>query len=125
MKKRILAIVLSTVMALSMVACGGAKTEEAPAAEAPAATEEAPAEEAPAAEAAGYSFQVLVKSFQSSYWQAAVIGIDKAAAELSPIPFRFRRNPQASCPRKQCRSRELFPKGSPPRCLQRSKFQQR
>ena len=44
MKKRILAIVLSTVMALSMVACGGAK-EEAPAAtETPAATEEAATE---------------------------------------------------------------------------------
>ena len=83
MKKRILAIVLSTVMALSMVACGGAKTEEAPAAtETPAATEEA-ATEAPA-ESAGeaYHFEVLVKSFQSTYWQAAVKGINQACAEL-------------------------------------------
>ena len=83
MKKRILAIVLSTVMALSMVACGGAKTEEAPAAtETPAATEEA-ATEAPA-ESAGeaYHFEVLVKSFQSTYWQAAVKGIEQACAEL-------------------------------------------
>ena len=79
MKKRILAIVLSTVMALSMVACGGAK-EEAPAAttETPAATEEA------AAETTGDSlhFEVLVKSFQSTYWQAAVKGINQACAEL-------------------------------------------
>ena len=84
MKKRILAIVLSTVMALSMVACGGAKTEEAPAATEEAATEEAATEEAPAEEATGeaYHFEVLVKSFQSTYWQAAVKGIDNACAEL-------------------------------------------
>ena len=77
MKKRILAIVLSTVMALSMVACGGAK-EEAPAAttETPAATES----EAPAGDA--MHFEVLVKSFQSTYWQAAVKGINQACAEL-------------------------------------------
>ena len=84
MKKRILAIVLSTVMALSMVACGGAK-EEAPAAtETPAAKEEAATEKAPAAEATGeaYHFEVLVKSFQSTYWQAAVKGIEQACAEL-------------------------------------------
>ena len=85
MKKRILAIVLSTVMALSMVACGGA-TEEAAT---PATEEAAPAEdaaaEAPAGEAAadnGYHFEILVKSFQSTYWQAAVKGIDQACAEL-------------------------------------------
>ena len=83
MKKRILAIVLSTVMALSMVACGA--KEEAPAAtETPAATEEAATEEAPAEEATGeaYHFEVLVKSFQSTYWQAAVKGIEQACAEL-------------------------------------------
>ena len=85
MKKRILAIVLSTVMALSMVACGGGAKEEAPAAtETPAATEDAATEEAPAAEATGeaYHFEVLVKSFQSTYWQAAVKGIEQACAEL-------------------------------------------
>ena len=81
MKKRILAIVLSTVMALSMVACGGAKTEEAPAATEEAVVEEAATEEtAEAGEA--YHFEVLVKSFQSTYWQAAVKGIDNACAEL-------------------------------------------
>ena len=83
MKKRILAIVLSTVMALSMVACGGAATEEAPAATEEAATEEAATEEA-TTEASGeaYHFEILVKSFQSTYWQAAVKGIDNACAEL-------------------------------------------
>jgi ribose transport system substrate-binding protein len=83
MKKRILAIVLSTVMALSMVACGGAKTEEAPAATEEAVVEEATTEEAaPEASGEAYHFEVLVKSFQSTYWQAAVKGIDNACAEL-------------------------------------------
>ena len=83
MKKRILAIVLSTVMALSMVACGGAKTEEAPAATEEAVVEEATTEEATTAEAGeAYHFEILVKSFQSTYWQAAVKGIDNACAEL-------------------------------------------
>ncbi|MCR5487559.1 MAG: substrate-binding domain-containing protein [Lachnospiraceae bacterium] len=76
---------------------------EEPAAEEPAA-EEAPAEEAPAEEApaaAGgsgeytggtqfdgvvakeaYKFPVDVKSFQSTYWQAALKGMDMAKAEL-------------------------------------------
>ena len=88
MKKRILAIVLSTAMALSMVACGGAATEEAPAATEEVATEEVATEEVATEEATAdgaYSFQVLVKSFQSSYWQAAVKGIDKAAAELGVV----------------------------------------
>ena len=45
MKKKLLAILMCAVLALSMVACGG---KEEPAAEAPAATEEAATEEAPA-----------------------------------------------------------------------------
>ena len=83
MKKRILAILLSAVMALSMVACGGAK-EEAPAQDA-AVEEEAPAteEEAPATEAGeAYHFEIVVKSFQSTYWQAAVKGVEQACGEL-------------------------------------------
>ena len=83
MKKRILAIVLSTVMALSMVACGGAKTEEAPAATEEAVVEEATTEEAaPEVTGEAYHFEILVKSFQSTYWQAAVKGIEQACAEL-------------------------------------------
>lgn len=30
----------------------------------------------------GYSFEIIVKSYQSSYWQAAVTGVDQAAQEL-------------------------------------------
>lgn len=92
MKKKVLATIMSVVLATFMLAgCGetaapAAATEEA----APvAATEEAaPAaateEAAPAAAATdgGYHFEVIVKSFQSSYWQAAVKGIDQACEEL-------------------------------------------
>ena len=84
MKKRILAIVLGTAMTLSMVGCGETK-EETPATtpdtKAPAASTEEAA--APAETAGGdYHFEVIVKSFQSTYWQAAVKGIETACGEL-------------------------------------------
>ena len=81
MKKKLLAILMCAVLALSMVACGG---KEEPAAEAPAATEEeAATEEAAPAEPAGeaYHFEIIVKSFQSTYWQAAVKGVEMACGE--------------------------------------------
>ena len=86
MKKKVLASLMTVAMAASLMAgCGS--SAEAPAAEAPAA--EAPAaeatEEAPAAEATtggDYSFEIIVKSFQSSYWQAAVTGVNQKAEEL-------------------------------------------
>ena len=81
MKKKLLAILMCATLALSMVACGG--KEEAPA-ETPAAETEAPAEEteAPAETASNdYHFEIVVKSFQSTYWQAAVKGVEQACAE--------------------------------------------
>ena len=78
MKKKVLAILKCAVLALSMVACGGSKEE--PATE-PAATEDAAATETPAAEGKDYHFEIIVKSFQSTYWQAAVIGVEQACAE--------------------------------------------
>lgn len=88
MKKKALAALMSIAMVASLLVGCGAK-EEAPAAEAPAAaTEEAPAEEAPAAEEAApaasgdLTFEVIVKSFQSSYWQAAVLGFEQEAEKL-------------------------------------------
>lgn len=97
MKKKVLAALMSVAMAATLLAgCGSAKEEAAaePAA-APAAEEtaEAPAEEtaeAPAEEAAAdtaatgndYKFEIIVKSYQSSYWQAAVTGVNQAAEEL-------------------------------------------
>lgn len=88
MKKKVLASLMSVAMVASLLVGCGAK-EEAPAADAPAAaTEEAPAEEAPAAEEAApaasgdLTFEVIVKSYQSSYWQAAVTGINQEAEKL-------------------------------------------
>ena len=78
MKKQLLAILMCAVLALSMVACGGSKEEPATA---PAATEDAAATETPAAEGKDYHFEIIVKSFQSTYWQAAVKGVEQACAE--------------------------------------------
>ena len=77
MKKKLLALLLSTAMVLSLVACGG--KEEAPATDAPA-TEDAATDDAAATE--DLHFEVIVKSFQSTYWQAAVTGINQACEEL-------------------------------------------
>lgn len=82
MKKKLMAAFLGTAMIASLLAgCG--KTEEAPVAETPAVEEAAPAEEAPVADAGeSFEFKIVVKSFQSSYWQAAVTGVNQAAEEL-------------------------------------------
>src|SRR5574344_317983 len=84
MKKKVLATLLSVAMVATLLAGCGAKTEEAAPA---AAAEEAPAAEeaAPAADAAAsgdYSFEIIVKSYQSSYWQAAVTGVNQEAEKL-------------------------------------------
>ena len=85
MKKRVLATIMSATLVVSMLAgCGSAATTEAPAAEAAPATEAA-ADAAPAADTASgdkLSFKIVVKSFQSSYWQAAVQGVNQAADKL-------------------------------------------
>lgn len=92
MKKKVLASVLATAMVATLLVGCGAKAEapaEAPAAteekaeEAPAAAEEeAPAAEEAAAPAGDLTFEIIVKSYQSSYWQAAVKGVEQKAAEL-------------------------------------------
>ena len=71
MKKKVLAVLLSSAMVFSLAACGGGGD----------AKSDAPAEEGGDA-AGGYHFEVIVKSFQSTYWQAAVTGIEKACDEL-------------------------------------------
>lgn len=86
MKKRVLAVLLSAAMVVTMTACGGSsKTETAEPAEAAEETEEAPAEEAPAA--AGETLKVgLVtdvggvedQSFNQSAWE----GLQRAAADM-------------------------------------------
>lgn len=92
MKKKVLASLLCVAMAATMVVGCGSSDEAAAPAKDDAATEEpakedaAPADDAAAdtADAAGgdYHFEIIVKSYQSSYWQAAVKGVEQAAAEL-------------------------------------------
>lgn len=102
MKKKILASLLCVAMAATMVVgCGsddGAKTD-APAdtptddaadepADEPADTPTDDAADAPTDDAAkdgGYHFEIIVKSYQSSYWQAAVKGVEQAAEELGVV----------------------------------------
>ncbi len=87
MKKKVLAVVMCAAMAATMLAGCAKKPAQEPA-QAPAETPaeepaEAPAEEpAPETAGGGYTFEIIVKSYQSSYWQAAVKGVDQAAAEL-------------------------------------------
>lgn len=84
MKKKVLATLLSVAMVATLLAGCGAKEETAaPATEAaaPAAEEAAPATEA-AAPSGDYSFEIIVKSYQSSYWQAAVTGVNQEAEKL-------------------------------------------
>lgn len=84
MKKKVLAALMSVAMISSLlVGCGEAAAPAAEAAPAKeeAAVEETAEEEAPAEAAAeAYHFEVIVKSYQSSYWQAAVKGIEQEAA---------------------------------------------
>lgn len=71
MKKRFLAVFLCAVMALSMTACGG---NDSTVSENNQGTADAQDD--------SYHFEVIVKSFQSTYWQAAVKGVDQACKEL-------------------------------------------
>jgi len=90
MKKKILAVVLSTVMVLSVAGCGSSNQTSTPAPETKEETAETTEETTEAAEettetaASGsdYHFEIIVKSFQATYWQAAVQGIEKACDEL-------------------------------------------
>ena len=75
--KKYLALILALVMSLSLVACGGSKTEEKPA-EKPAETE-TPAE-TPAA--GDVEIAVVLKTLASEYWGYVKNGCDAAAAEL-------------------------------------------
>lgn len=61
MKKKILALVLCTAMAATMVGCGGSGDSK---------------------KDDKLNFDIIVKSYQSSYWQAAVKGVNAKAKEL-------------------------------------------
>jgi len=93
MKKRILAVLLTGAMVLSLAACGSKPTaEEAAVAEATEkaeamieeALEEAEAAVEPAAEepAGDLHFEIVSKGFQHQFWQAVLKGAENKAAEL-------------------------------------------
>lgn len=71
MKKRIVAMLLSGVMVMSMVA-GCAKDSGSTSNN----------DGGDSGSSGGYHFEVIVKSFQSTYWQAAVKGVEQAKAEF-------------------------------------------
>lgn len=99
MKKKVLSSILCAAMAATMVVGCGFQTDaptEAPAEKTAEEKTEEPVEEKAekpdeekAAESAkedaadeNYEFEIIVKSSQSSYWQAVVKGVEQAASEL-------------------------------------------
>lgn len=79
MKKKVLAVLLCGCMAAGLVVGCGGKKEEAKTDDAAKTEDTAKAD---GAKGGDYHFEVVVKSFQSSYWQAAVQGIKQAEEEL-------------------------------------------
>lgn len=67
MKKKLLTLLMCAGLAFSMTACGD---KDVPVIDESAETGDEP-----------YHFEVIVKSFQATYWQAAVKGVDKACEE--------------------------------------------
>jgi len=75
MKKKVLAVLLGGCMVVGMLAGCGSKGGETKTTDEENKTEGS-------GDSKGYHFEVVVKSFQSSYWQAAVQGINQACDEL-------------------------------------------
>ncbi len=101
MKKKILATLLCASLAATLLAgCGGSGNDASSASSDAATTDESkPAEDNTADDAdaateaeedttavattgGDYKFEIIVKSYQSSYWQAAVTGVNQKAEEL-------------------------------------------
>lgn len=75
MKKKLVSVLLCGCVAASLLAgCGGGADSNK--------SEPASGEAEETDSSGGYHFEVLVKSFQSTYWQACKLGIDEAAEEL-------------------------------------------
>ena len=73
MKKKVLAVLLGGCMVAGLLAgCGGGGDD--------AKTYDDGSKDS--GKSGGYNLEVVVKSFQSTYWQAAKQGIDTAAKEL-------------------------------------------
>ena len=75
MKKKVLAVLLGGCMVVGMLAGCGSKADDTKKADGDTKT-------GGSGDSKGYHFEVVVKSFQSSYWQAAVQGINQACDEL-------------------------------------------
>ena len=76
MKKRVLAVLLGGCMVAGLLAgCGGSPSSSSSDSSSDSAKSDGDSGK-------GYHFEVVVKSFQSSYWQAAVQGIEQAQEEL-------------------------------------------
>ena len=76
MKKRVLAVLLGGCMVAGLLAgCGGSSSSSSSDSSSDSAKSDGDSGK-------GYHFEVVVKSFQSSYWQAAVQGIEQAQEEL-------------------------------------------
>lgn len=91
MKKKVLAMLLSAAMVVSMAACGSGGGNDGGGSDAGTSDSGTEAEDTgDAADDGGsdaggskdYSFEMIVKSFQSTYWQAAIQGVEQAKAEL-------------------------------------------
>ena len=87
MKKRIMAVALAGVMALSLAACGGsaAKSEGTKAAEGTtaAAQEEQKTEAAKQADGEAMKINVIAKGFQHQFWKAVEKGAMQAGKEMN------------------------------------------
>ncbi len=75
MKKKVLAVLLGGCMVVGMLAGCGSNGGDTKKADGDTKTDGS-------GDSKGYHFEVVVKSFQSSYWQAAVQGINQACDEL-------------------------------------------
>ena len=76
MKKRVLAVLLGGCMVAGLLAgCDGSSSSSSSDSSSDSAKSDGDSGK-------GYHFEVVVKSFQSSYWQAAVQGIEQAQEEL-------------------------------------------
>lgn len=82
MKKRVLAgIMCAAMLATVFTGCGSSSSSETADTSSDSSTEAA--DSGDSATAGGdYSFEIIVKSYQSSYWQAAVTGVEQKAEEL-------------------------------------------
>lgn len=82
MKKKVLAVLLSGCMVAGMIAGCGSKGEDAKTDDGAKTEDQADDKGSDESKGGDYHFEVVVKSFQSSYWQAAVQGIKQAEDEL-------------------------------------------